>query len=65
MDNQQGYDEAVKQLNAILEQMESATTPLSMDQYVVLARKAKALIEECKSYLTGVEKDIQSITGQE
>ena len=60
MQIQQGYDEAVKQLKTILQQMEGPQ-PLSMEQYVQLAHQAKALIDDCRTYLTGVEQEINSI----
>ena len=60
MNNQQSYDAALAQLHEILAQLEGGT-PLPMEQYVALARKAKSLIEECRAYLVGVEQEIESL----
>lgn len=60
MKDQQGYDAAIKQLQDILSQLEGGT-PLPMEQYVALAREAKVLIEACRAYLVGIEKEIESL----
>lgn len=58
---QQSYDDAMRQLQDILSQLEGGG-PLPMEQYVELARKSKLLIEQCREYLTTIEEEIHSIT---
>ena len=54
------YDEAIKRLEEIVQQME-ANDALTMDEYTQKAKEAKALIEFCQKELTGMEEQLKVV----
>ncbi len=54
------FEQAIKDLNSIVENIESGQTPLqaSLEQY----EKGMELIKHCRSILTAAEKRIEDIT---
>ena len=52
------YDEAIKRLEEIVQQMETDEA-LSMDDYRQKAKEAKKLIQFCRKQLTGMEKELE------
>ena len=51
------YDEAIRRAEDIIAQLESAEA-LSMDEYKKAAAEASALLKQCKSFLTEMDKDM-------
>lgn len=61
MDKEFDYSEAMAELEAITEKIESSDTKLSeLDAYV---KKAKTLIESCRKYLRTVQESIEKTIG--
>ena len=54
------YDEAIKRIEQLVQELE-ATKAISMDEYLVKAKEAKALIVFCQKELTSWEKKMGEI----
>ena len=51
------YDEAIQRAETIIVQLEQSEA-LGMDEYKRLASEAAALLKQCKSLLTEMDKDM-------
>lgn len=57
------YDEAVQQLESIVQRMEN--DELDIDELTTELKKAQQLIKMCKAKLTKVDEDIKKILSQD
>ena len=57
------YDEALPKLQDIVKELE-AEEAISIDDYKAKASEAKTLIDFCRSQLTSIEEEIQSVFGE-
>lgn len=57
------YEEAVQQLESIVQRMEN--DELDIDELTTELKKAQQLIKMCKAKLTKVDEDIKKILSQE
>lgn len=62
MKQPKNYEEALKELEAIMQAMEN--DELSIDTMSEKLKRAKTLIKFCKDKLTKVDADIQQILGE-
>lgn len=60
MEGKTTYDEALKRLEAIVEELERGEA-LSMAEYKSKAAEAKKLLDYCQSQLTSLETDLNEI----
>lgn len=60
MVNNMTYDESIKRLQEIVQQLENGQA-VGMDQYTKLANEAKELIDFCRRQLTELDDQIQQI----
>ena len=56
-DNKLTYDEALQRAEAIIARLESAEA-ISIDEYKKAAAEATALLKQCSSFLTEMDKDM-------
>ncbi|GAB5551142.1 MAG: hypothetical protein Sapg2KO_07330 [Saprospiraceae bacterium] len=61
MSKQSTYDEAVKELQVIVEQLQN--NEISMDELSAKVKRAAALIKYCQNKLRSTEEDIQNLFG--
>jgi exodeoxyribonuclease VII small subunit len=53
------YEQALKQLQTILKEMEQGDR--NMDELLAQVQQANHLVEQCKNRLRGIENDVKSI----
>lgn len=61
MSKQSTYDEAIKELQTIVEQLQN--NEISMDDLAAKVKRAAALIKYCQNKLRSTEEDIQNLFG--
>ncbi|MEM6377305.1 MAG: exodeoxyribonuclease VII small subunit [Bacteroidota bacterium] len=61
MSKQSTYDDAIKELHAIMEQLQNNEIP--MDELAAKVKRAAALIKYCQEKLRTTEEDIQTLFG--
>lgn len=64
MENNMKYDDALKQLEAIVENLEKGQA-LSMEEFKKQAAEAKRLLDCCQKQLTGFETEMNQIISTE
>ncbi|WP_311435275.1 exodeoxyribonuclease VII small subunit [Hoylesella timonensis] len=62
MAKEMNYEEAVQQLESIVQRMENE---LDIDELTTELKKAQQLIKMCKAKLTKVDEDIKKILSQD
>ena len=63
MAKEMNYEEAVQQLESIVQRMEN--DELDIDELTTELKKAQELIKMCKAKLTKVDEDIKKILSQD
>ncbi|WP_456076400.1 exodeoxyribonuclease VII small subunit [Hoylesella timonensis] len=63
MAKEMNYEEAVQQLESIVQRMEN--DELDIDELTTELKKAQQLIKMCKAKLTKVDEDIKKILSQD
>ena len=61
MSKQSTYDDAIKELHTIMEQLQNNEIP--MDELAAKVKRAAALIKYCQEKLRTTEEDIQTLFG--
>lgn len=56
------YDEAVREINEIVERLESQEMPVGFDGMIADVQKALKLIEKCRASITDAETKLAEIT---